>query len=180
MNLDNLSKLDLTQEHKTFNNLLKQFTNFEHYKILKNAVENVSEFSFELNVFEELKTNAIDLFIMKFIQQYIILDELKDLKDYVNNYQSILKVKVNWSADKSNFQDLFNLRKKFENIRKEFAPIKPKLDVIVFQCSITKEIIGKHTETYNFNKFYAQDYNILEKYNQEAPVKREYTNYQDK
>lgn len=180
MNLDSLSKLDLTQEHKTFNNLLKQFTTFEHYKIIKEAVINVCEFSFNMNVFEELKSNAIDLFIMKFIQQYIILDEVKDLKDYVTNYQSILKVKVNWSADKSNFLELYNLRLKFADVRKSFEPIKPKLDVVIFQCTQTKEIIGHHTETYNFNRFYPQDYNILEKYNETAPEKRSYTNYQDK
>lgn len=180
MNLDSLSKLDLTQEHKTFNNLLKQFTNFEHYKILKNTVLNVSEFSFNLNVFEELKENSINLFIMKFIQQYIILDDVKDLKEYVNNYQSILKVKINWSADKSNFLELYNLRLKFADVRSSFAPIKPKLDIIIFQTNIQKEILGHHYETYNFNRFYPQDYEILEKYNQEAPAKREYSNYQDK
>jgi hypothetical protein len=180
MNLNSLSKLDLTQEHKTFNQLLSKFTDYDNYLILKQSVINVSNFTFETDLFIELKINAIELFIMKFIQQYIILDDIKDLKEYVNNYQSILKVKINWSADKSNFLELYNLRLKFADVRSSFAPIKPKLDIIIFQTNIQKEILGHHYEIYNFNRFYPQDYEILEKYNQEAPAPRNYVNFQDK
>jgi len=161
-------------EKRSQYNHLQEFMSRDEFRLIRQELDTFVTFKFaEIdNDFKDaIHTIKKDIFLTKFIIQYITLSNVQQLKEWCNEIENI---NINWSIDKKQFETLFRIRQKYQNKEIVIKDIKP-LDVFVHVLDANKNVIGKKYEVLDTNKIYHTHSDYLDKYSYNPAPQTKYS-----